>query len=192
VHDAVGHTLAVISVNAGAALHVLAKLPDPPPQVAESLRAIRSASRQGLDELRATLAAQPRQTQPGLAALPQLVAATNVDGLSATLTVTGEPYPLPSDVDAAAYRIVQEALTNVVRHAQARHATVDMSYEFSGVRLRVADDGVGGLALPGGSGLDNMRARTAALGGTFTAGPAPGGAGFEVVATLCCVVGATS
>ena len=181
VHDTVGHSLAVISVNAGAALHVLAKLTDTPPQVAESLRAIRTASRQGLDELRATLAAHSRS---GLSGLPELVAATNVDGLSAALSITGEPSPLASNVDVAAYRIVQEALTNVVRHARASHVTVEVFYEHQGVRVRVADDGVGGPALPGGSGLDNMRARAAVLGGTLTAGPGPDGHGFEVVATL--------
>ena len=189
VHDAVGHSLAVISVNAGAALHVLAKLPDPPPQVGESLRAIRTASRQGLDELRATLAAQPHHgSASSLAALPELVAATNVDGLAACLTITGEPRALPSNVDVAAYRIVQEALTNVVRHAKARHTTVELSYGSEHLRLRVADDGVGGPPAPGGSGLDNMRARAAALGGSFTVNSVGSGhsGGFEVVAALPC------
>lgn len=91
---------------------------------------------------------------------------------------------MPSNVDAAAYRIVQEALTNVVHHAHARHATVDVFYSLDGVRVQVADDGIGLPALPGGSGLENMRTRAMALGGTLTAGPAPGGGGFEVVATL--------
>lgn len=184
VHDAVGHSLAVISVNAGAALHVLSKVADAPPRVAESLRAIRGASRAGLDELRATLAAHPRSGHSALSGLPELVASTNVDGLIATLTTTGEPRALGPDVDLAAYRIVQEALTNVVRHARATHAAVHISYNHAGVRLRVTDDGIGGPGLPGGSGLANMRERAGALGGSLTAGPAPGGNGFEVLATL--------
>lgn len=180
VHDAVGHSLAVISMNAGAALHVLTKTPDAPPQLAESLRAIRSASGGALDELRAVLATRPAK---GLDLLPDLVQATNGNGLVVTLTTTGKPRPLPSTVDSAAYRIVQESLANVVRHAGASRATVTVDYQPSRLELRIADDGIGRGAGTNGSGIDSMKQRAISLAGTVTAGPAPEG-GFAVQATL--------
>jgi signal transduction histidine kinase len=180
VHDAVGHSLAVISVNAGAALHVLAKLPTATAEVTESLRAIRQASRAGLDELRSTLAAG-RPT--GLAALPGLVEATNVDGLRTLLRTEGAPRELKSTVDGAAYRIVQEALTNVVRHARATTATVTVDYGPQRLTLTIADDGAGSPIGPsGGLGLENMRRRAHHEGGTLEA--RPGVKGFVVQAVL--------
>ncbi|WP_155372405.1 sensor histidine kinase [Catellatospora vulcania] len=189
VHDVVGHSLAVISMNAGAALHVLSRRPDTAPQVEESLRAIRQTSTAALDELRVTLSAftgavaAPDRPAAGLGLLPELVAATTSDRLTVRLTVHGPTRPLRHAVDLAGYRIAQEALTNVLRHAAARHAAVDLAYGPHGVALTVADDGRGGSPLPGGSGLDSMRERARALHGVLDAGPLPGG-GFRVHAVL--------
>jgi signal transduction histidine kinase len=182
VHDVVGHSLAVISMNAGAALHVLSKQPGPQ-RVAESLRAIRTASSGALDELRsALLHGDGRVDGPSLAALPDLLAATRVDGLTTELTVTGDRAEIPSNVDLTGYRIVQESLTNVVRHAGAKRACVTVDYQPGRVSLSVLDDGTGGPIGPGGSGLASMAARARALGGSVHAGP--GRSGFEVKAVL--------
>ncbi|MFC7243845.1 sensor histidine kinase [Catellatospora aurea] len=189
VHDVVGHSLAVISMNAGAALHVLSRSPDTAPQVEESLRAIRQAGTAALDELRVTLSAftgvcpAPERPAAGLGLLPELAAATTSDRLTVRLTVHGTARPLRHAVDLAGYRIAQEALTNVLRHAAARRATVEVTYGPHEVALTVTDDGRGGTPLPGGSGLDSMRERARALHGALDAGPLPGG-GFEVRAVL--------
>ncbi|HCT75627.1 MAG TPA: hypothetical protein DGT23_03330 [Micromonosporaceae bacterium] len=180
VHDVVGHSLAVISMNAGAALHVLTKHPGPP-QVSESLRAIRQASGGALDELRATL--MGGSAKPGLANLADLVEATNVGGLTVTLKVTGTPDGLASKVDLAGYRIVQESLANVVRHAGAKQADVAVEYGPGQITLIITDDGRGGPIQPGGSGLQSMSERAKTLGGVLTARPKPG-RGFEVHAVL--------
>jgi signal transduction histidine kinase len=212
VHDVVGHSLAVISMNAGAALHVLGKPgPVPAEPLHRSLRAIRQASNGALDELRAALATftgtlpapvarapggaagdgvagdgAAGGAAPGLAAVPALVAATDVDGLTVTLDVAGSPPAVPPAVDVAGYRIVQEALANVVRHAAASTAGVRIAYEPDAVAITVADDGRGGpatAATTGGTGLASMRERAGALGGSVATGPATGG-GFEVRAVL--------
>jgi signal transduction histidine kinase len=188
VHDVVGHGLAVISVHAGAALHVLSK-GDAPPEVVRSLSAIRRASGGALDELRLTLATftgalNGRTPTPGLERVPELVAATNVDGLRVEYTVSGERGEVPAAVDLAGYRIVQEALTNVVRHAAAEHADVVVAYEPDLVRVTITDDGHGSNGTANvGSGLDSMRERASSVRGTVSAGPRPAG-GFEVSAVL--------
>ncbi|MEV4416255.1 sensor histidine kinase [Catellatospora sp. NPDC049609] len=190
VHDVVGHSLAVISMNAGAALHVLSRRPAAP-QVEESLRAIRQTSTAALDELRLALStftgavAAPDRPAAGLALLPDLVAVTGSDRLAVALAVDGPARPVPHAVDLAGYRIAQEALTNVLRHAGARRATVELAYRPDGIELTVTDDGRGGAPQPGGSGLDSMRERARALAGTLDAGPLPGG-GFRVRAVLPC------
>jgi signal transduction histidine kinase len=194
VHDVVGHSLAVISVNAGAALHVLGKPgPVPAEPLERSLTAIRQASNGALDELRATLAtftgtlgrdAVGGAPVNGLAAVPALVAATDVDGLAVRLDLDGTPLPVPAPVDVAGYRIVQEALTNVVRHAHARHVAVKITYGPDTVAITVADDGRGPAdGAAGGTGLASMGERARAVGGTFAAGPRDGG-GFELRACL--------
>jgi signal transduction histidine kinase len=182
VHDVVGHSLAVISMNAGAALHVLGKAgPVPVEPLERSLRAIRQASNGALDELRVALATS---SAPGLAGVPALVAATDVDGLTVTLAVEGSRPVVPERVDVAGYRIVQEALANVVRHAAAREAGVRIAYRPDAVAITVADDGRGAAVVPsGGTGLASMRERARRLGGAVTAGPRAGG-GFEVTAVL--------
>jgi signal transduction histidine kinase len=189
VHDVVGHGLAVISMNAGAALHVLGKPgPVPPEPLERSLRAIRQASNGALDELRATLATFTGTLGPpgpvnGLAEVPALVAATDVDGLAVRLVVDGTRREVPAPVDLAGYRIVQEALANVVRHAHARHAAVSITYGPDAVAITVTDDGRGATDTATGTGLASMGERARAVGGTFAAHPRADG-GFEVRAAL--------
>ncbi|NUT37887.1 MAG: sensor histidine kinase [Hamadaea sp.] len=188
VHDAVGHSLAVISMNSGAALHVLAKSPGAPPQVEQSLRAIRAASGTALEELRVALGITSSRAgdsgeRAGVARLPDLIATTAVGGLRVELTTSGQARPLDATADLTAYRIVQESLANVVRHARARTATVTLAYLPRQLEVRILDDGVGGSPGAGGTGLASMRARAHTLAGSVTAGPRPAG-GFEVHAVL--------
>jgi len=188
VHDALGHGLTVISMHAAIALHVLPEQPGLA-RVAASLTAIRAASGQALSELRAALATLPaepddQRSVPGLDGVRALATAVSGDQLSVHVVVEGERAGVPPVVDAAGYRIVQESLTNVLRHAAARHADVRVCYEPAAARLSVADDGRGGTPPDGvGRGLAGMRERAHALGGRVRAGPRDGG-GFEVHAVL--------
>jgi signal transduction histidine kinase len=186
LHDVLGHHLSLINVQAGVGLHLMDTRPE---QAREALTAIKSASAEALREVRSVLGvlrpeeeAAPRAPAPSLARLDDLTADA---GLPVRAVVEGEPRPLPAEVDRAAYRIVQEALTNVRRHAGAEAAAVvTIGYGAGEVTVRVADDGVGGPAVPEvGNGIAGMRARAAALGGTLVAGPADGG-GFTVAAVL--------
>ena len=206
LHDVVAHTMSTINVQASAAAMVLTERPD---AAAESLQAIRAASKNGLRELRAILNvlrqaddAEPTAPAPGLAQVDALIAGANQAGLPATLTVSGEPEVLPAGVDLAAYRIIQESLTNAIRHAGPATARVSLTYRAGALLIEVADTGRGvppvrardltnghgsrqsGTWQPGaGHGLVGMRERAATAGGTLEAGPAPGG-GFMVTATL--------
>jgi signal transduction histidine kinase len=185
LHDVVAHTLAAITVQAGAAADVLEEAPA---QARESLRTIREQSREATAELRAAVGLlrgpAPRAPAPGLDALGGLVETAAGTGLRVDVAVEGEPRPLPSAVHLTAYRIVQESLTNVVRHAGAASASVRLGYEPGSLVVTVRDDGRGGggNGAPG-HGLTGMRERAAALGGALEAGPAPGG-GFRVRARL--------
>jgi signal transduction histidine kinase len=191
LHDVVAHTMATINVQAGAAAHVLSTRPE---TAGEALQAIKAASKQGLQELRAILnvlrqadEADPTQPAPGAAQLETLIAGACQAGVETTLTVTGEPGPLPAAVDLAAYRIVQESLTNTIRHAGPATASVTLSYLDSELAIEVTDTGLGSAAstFRGGTGhgIAGMRERAAAVGGLVDAGPAPGG-GFHVTARL--------
>jgi signal transduction histidine kinase len=195
LHDVVAHTMATINVQAGVAAHVL---PSKPEAAADALQAIKTASREGLRELRAILNvlrqaddADPVQPAPGLAQLDALVEGARRAGLPITLTVTGEPFPLPAAVDLAAYRIVQESLTNVIRHAGPADAAVSLSYHPGELGIDVTDTGHGPKPAPGyaaaggtvGHGLAGMRERAAAVGGAVRTGPCPGG-GYQVTARL--------
>jgi signal transduction histidine kinase len=193
LHDVVAHTMATINVQAGAAVHVL---PARPEAAADALQAIKAASKEGLRELRAVLnvlrqadEADPTEPAPGTDQLESLAAGARQAGLETTLSVTGTPGPLPAAVDLAAYRIVQESLTNAIRHAGPAQATVALSYGDDELRIDVADTGPGLAAGPGassegpGHGLAGMRERAAAVGGSVEAGPSPGG-GFRVAARL--------
>ncbi|HXP21686.1 MAG TPA: histidine kinase [Streptosporangiaceae bacterium] len=183
LHDVVAHTMATINVQAGVAAHVLAEQPD---AAAAALRAIKAASKDGLRELRAVLnvlrqadEAETTRPAPGLAQLDALVAGTNQAGLPTTVTVTGDSRPLPAEVDLAAYRIVQESLTNAIRHAGPASAMVCLTYDGDELAIDVADTGRGalaGLSEGTGHGLIGMRERAASVGGTVRAGPGrPGG-----------------
>ena len=185
LHDVVGHGLAVIAMQAGVALHVLDREPD---KARESLEAIRTMSRESLDGLRAELAqlraddAPERRPLPGVADLGLLVQRVRDGGVDVRLTVTGPADELPTEVGAAAYRIVQESLTNVLRHADTDVATVDVRAADDAVEVEVTDRGLGGSAGADGTGIRGMRERAAALGGTLDAGPTA--TGFRVRAVL--------
>jgi signal transduction histidine kinase len=198
LHDVVAHTMATINVQAGVAAHVL---PTKPEAAADALQAIKIASKEGLRELRAILNvlrqaddADPVQPAPGLAQLDALVEGARRAGLPITLTVTGAPFPLPAAVDLAAYRIVQESLTNVIRHAGPAAAAVSLSFHPDEIDIDVTDTGHGPQASPGslaadtaggtaGHGQAGMRERAASVGGTVRTGPRPGG-GYQVTARL--------
>ncbi|HEV3496053.1 MAG TPA: sensor histidine kinase [Actinomycetes bacterium] len=198
LHDVVSHTIGVISVQAGVAAHLLHRRPD---KAADSLAAIRQASDEALGELHAMLGVlregggedgrAPLAPAPGLAELDTLVAQAAGAGVEVTVSLEGEPRRLPPAVDLAAYRVVQESLTNVVRHARASRAEITVRHTDGQVVVEVTDDG---RARPGngpgnangngsGQGILGMRERARALGGSLEAGPRPGG-GFRVQATL--------
>ena len=190
LHDVVAHTMATINVQAGVAAHVL---PTHPEAAAESLQAIKIASKEGLRELRAILNvlrqaddADPTQPAPGTAQLETLITGARRAGLDTTLTVTGESVPLPAAVDLAAYRIVQESLTNAIRHAGPATAAISLGYGRDELRIEVTDTGRGpapSAGHNGGHGLAGMRERAATVGGTLETGPGSAG-GFRVAARL--------
>jgi signal transduction histidine kinase len=186
VHDVAGHGLAVIAMQAGVALHVLDRRPE---QARVALEQIRIASREALDGLRATLevvAAEPdrRVRTVGLGELDGLLDRMRQAGLAVELAVSGERRPLPADADLAAYRILQESLTNVLRHAGASSATVSLAYTPDSLAVEIVDDGTSASPAPGGGrGIAGMRDRAAAAGGRLEAGPRPGG-GFAVRASI--------
>jgi signal transduction histidine kinase len=191
LHDVVAHTMATINVQASAATHVAAQRPQ---AAIDALGVIKTVSKDGLRELRAILNVL-RQTDepdtpfpaPGLAQVGDLIASAKTAGLPVTLTVTGSPGPLPNETDLAAYRIVQESLTNAIRHAGPASATVSLSFTGTELTIEVADNGLGSPAAAqssgGGHGLPGMRERAATVGGTVDAGPARDG-GFQVTARL--------
>ena len=190
VHDIVGHGLAAIKMQADIALHVLAKKPE---QAQLALEAISRTSSEALDELRSTLAVvrqtggdreAERSPAPGLARLDELRRRMGEAGLEVRVDTGGTPRTLPAVVDLAGYRIVQESLTNVLRHSGASQATVGLWYQTEAVEIVVANPVNGGSPqVVEGSGISGMRQRVHALGGTFSAGPTAGGR-FEVRASL--------
>jgi signal transduction histidine kinase len=190
LHDVLAHNISLINVQAGVALHLMDEQPG---QSRTALVAIKQASNDALRELRSVLDAlrqvddePPRAPAPGLARLEGLVASAEAAGLVVSTRVAGTPRPLPVGVDLAAYRIVQEALTNVTRHAGRAAVTVRVAYGERDLEVQVDDDGDGptaGRSSGGGNGIPGMRERAAALGGELEAGPRPGG-GFRVLARL--------
>jgi signal transduction histidine kinase len=192
IHDVVGHSLAVVSMNAGVALHVLEKRPGTPPEVVENLQAIRDASTRALQDLRATLAPLRQGRQPELrptgaiADIPSLVEAVRTGGLEVEYEVTGEPEAVPTNIAATTYRVVQESLTNVIRHAEASKATVRIYCDPRWVRILVEDDGRGGpIDLDKiGQGVTGMMERVLTSGGVFSAAPKRDGGGFAVKADM--------
>jgi signal transduction histidine kinase len=186
MHDAVGHSLSLIAVKAAVAGHVARQRPE---EVVDALEVIAAESRGALTELRRVVGAL--RTEPGyeppptLGDLKRLAERAESAGVSVQLDVRGGE-DLPDSVAAAAYRIVQESLTNVVRHAAPAQCRVDVESTGAHLRIEVTDDGAkrhSPAPSGGGTGIAGMRERVAAYGGTFSAGPRSGG-GFAVVATL--------
>jgi signal transduction histidine kinase len=190
LHDVVAHTMSTINVQAGVAAYVAEDLPA---ATADALAAIKTASKDALRELRAILTVlrqadelEPNQPQPGLGRLDALVAGVTAAGLPTTVVTTGErPPALPPAVDLAAYRIVQESLTNAIRHAGPATATVHVNYSQHDLRLRITDTGAGPASdgTSSGHGLIGMRERATATGGALVFGPGHDG-GFAVTARL--------
>lgn len=194
LHDVVAHTMATINVQASTAAHVAAERPE---AAAEALRIIKAASKEGLRELRAILQVlrqadelDPTQPAPGLAQADTLISGAGQAGLATTLTVSGNRRPLPPAADLAAYRIIQESLTNTIRHAGPATAAVSLSYGESELVIDVTDTGRGAAVAAGpdggsggGHGLIGMRERAASVGGTVETGPRAGG-GYRVRARL--------
>lgn len=189
LHDVVAHTMSTINVQASALTYAHPDLPEP---VTAALASIKQGSKRGLGELRTILsvlrqADEPESTHPapGLAALDSLITTMTTAGLPTTVHTSGAVRDLPAPVDLAAYRIIQESLTNALRHAAPATATVRLGYEPSGVDIDVTDTGPGPAHQPGGGGhgLRGMTERATALGGTLVTGPGPHG-GFRVHAHL--------
>lgn len=190
LHDALGHHLSLINVQSGVALHINEELPE---QARSAFAAISEASKEALTELRSVLdilrqtdEQAPRSPTPSLGRLDALVSQAEAAGLTIRTEATGEVRPLPFGVDVAAFRIVQEALTNVSRHAGKATATVHLDYGERDLTVQIEDDGFGAATdakVGTGKGILGMRERVAAFGGELEAGPRPGG-GFRVRARL--------
>src|SRR5215211_6140182 len=189
VHDVAAHALASIALQAGVGTRLGAREPQ---QAQDALARIRGASTDALGELRGVLdllraddAAEPRDPTPALADLDRLVSDAAGNGMDVRVEVRGDRHPLPAVIEVAAYRIVQESLTNVVRHAGSPTATVTLTYVDTGFEVEVLDEGrgVAGVGEPAGHGITGMKERAAAVGGRLEAGPGPQG-GFRVWARL--------
>ncbi|MFB9879335.1 sensor histidine kinase [Planobispora siamensis] len=185
LHDSLTHAISVVNVQASVALQTFEHRPE---LAREALSAIRESGREAMDELRATLGvlrqAEPDGPEAGLARLPRLVDRAESAGLPVRTVVVGTRRELPPEVDRAAYRIVQEAFTNVLRHAGAASITLTTEYRPGMIVLGVEDDGESRAGETGnGMGLIGMRERAVAVGGSFSAGPRPRG-GFAVRAEL--------
>ncbi len=191
LHDVLAHSLSQINVQAGVGLHLMERQPE---KAADALASIKETSKTALEEVRAVLgvlrsegaaaADAPLVPEPDLARLPGLVASVQAQGLEVALDdrLGGD---VPRPLQLAFYRIVQESLTNVLRHAHARRATVELRREGERYVVEIVDDGSGttGVASEGGRGLLGMRERAELLGGRLEAGPRPGG-GFAVRAVI--------
>lgn len=189
VHDVVGHGLAAIQMQADITLHLSAPRPE---QTRAALEAISDASRDALDELRTTLAAiHPDRDDaaassaptPGLARAGELCRRVEEAGIEVRFDVEGEPRPLPGAADVAAYRVLQESLTNVIKHSAHQHAGVRIAHTAQTVTVEVTNQNLGPTPADG-IGITGMRRRVTQLGGTFRAGPGPHGSTFQVRATL--------
>lgn len=190
LHDVLGHNISLISVQAGVALHLMDKQPE---QARVALTVIRDASKEALRELRSVLDVlrqvneePPRSPSPGLASLSDLVSRASEAGLQVHTEISGDLKGLPASVDLAAFRIVQEALTNVMRHSGQTSSSVHVTCNEQELTLRI-DNEVGGEAardgIGAGQGILGMKERATSLGGMVEAGPHPDG-GFRVFARL--------
>jgi signal transduction histidine kinase len=189
LHDVVAHAMSVIAVQAGTGRFVIDESPD---VARDALAAIETTSRAALEEMRRLLSVLREDDDdggallpaPGLRDLQDLVASTTQAGVAVDVAVHGDAVVLPAGLDLCAYRVVQESLTNVRRHARARAATVTITYAPDCLHVVVEDDGAGPTATsPGGHGLVGMAERVGLYGGTLDAGPRRG-AGFRVAAHL--------
>jgi signal transduction histidine kinase len=192
LHDMVAHSIGVIAIQAGAGRRVI---DSQPAEARNALDAIEATSRETLAGLRRMLTGlrqagpadepvpSPLDPAPGLADLGRLAAATQDAGVRVDLRWHGQPRPLPADIDRSAFRIIQEAVTNVVRHAGTGHCQVSIDQQDQELSIEVTDDGRGGTHTGTGYGITGMRERASLLGGQLTAGPRPGG-GFRVAARL--------
>ena len=197
LHDVVAHNISVINVQANTALHLKDRQPE---RAWQALATIHDVSKQALVELRSVLGVlrqadedEPRAPAAGLDRLDDLIERAEAVGLAVTVERAEEPVPLPANVDLAAYRIVQEALTNSAKHAPGAEVRVSIARTGSDLQVQVEDEGrrvpqlppAGPASVSGGNGLAGMRERVSALHGTLSAGPRPGG-GFAVTAHLPC------
>jgi len=188
LHDVLAHSLSMINVQSSVALELL---DDQPERAGPALAAIKDASRQAISDVHSLVTAlradtgQPTAPTPGIADLDALVGTARATGLTVTTAVQGESRPLPTVIDVAAARIVQESLTNVVRHSTAENAAVTVTYGGEQLTVAVDNDGHPLNAGPssGGSGITGMRERARALGGDLSVRRHPGG-GFSVRASL--------
>jgi signal transduction histidine kinase len=191
LHDVIAHNLSVVVIQAGAAQRVLDEQPE---EAREALRQVEETGRVAMTEMRRLLGVLRKGDddpltvpQPGVDALDTLLDDVRSAGLPVMLRIIGDPRPLPPGVDVSVYRIIQEALTNTLRHANASKATVEVRYLPSAVEIEVTDDGRGARSArwetEGGHGLAGMRERAQLFDGAFEAGPRPSG-GFAVRVVL--------
>ena len=190
LHDMVAHSIGIIAIQAGVGRRVI---DTQPAEARNALTAIESTSRETLAGLRQMLgvlrraapapADGPPGPVPGLADLGRLAATTRDAGVRVEVRWLGPRRPLPADVELSAFRIIQEAVTNVVRHAGTGHCQVTVDCRDEELGIEVSDDGRGGAIEGGGFGIDGMRERACLLGGELTAGPRASG-GFRVAARL--------
>jgi signal transduction histidine kinase len=189
LHDMVAHSIGIIAIQAGAGSRVI---DTQPAEARNALAAIETTSRETLAGLRRMLgalrqaepgAAAPLDPAPGLADVGKLAATTADAGVLVEVQWYGQQRPLPAEIDTSAFRIIQEAVTNVVRHAGTGQCRVSIDHQDDGLSIEVVDDGRGGTGTGTGYGIAGMRERVGLLHGQFTAGPQPGG-GFRVAARL--------
>jgi signal transduction histidine kinase len=194
LHDVLAHSVSVMTVQASAVRRLLTPEQE---REREALLTVEETGRQALAEMRRLVGIMREENevaalapQPGLETLPQLVEQVRQSGLPVELTVEGTPVKLPAGVDLSAYRIVQEALTNTLKHAGPAHAWVAVRYAGEDVEIEVANDGKSENDGGGGHGLVGMRERVALCGGELESGPRPGG-GYKISARLPVARGVT-
>ena len=189
LHDVVAHNVSLMVIQA----HALGATVEDPDATRQGAKTIAELGRDAMSEMHRTLelmradtAEEDRSPQPALGDLGPLLERTHAAGVNVDLSVTGAPRPLPSGVELSAYRIVQEALTNVIKHSGSDRASVELRYRDSALELEILDNGGGAgppAILPPGHGLVGMRERVALFGGNLDTGPA-GERGYRVLATL--------